>query len=443
MTDAELRQPAHDNGAEMAALGAMMLSRDALVEISEILTHRSFYRPIHGQIFDTVVDLDARGEPADAFMVAAALDSASALARIGGGNYLHTLIASVPTAANGTYYARIVADRALSREIQAAGERISHLASTGRAPTDALQEAMHLLADLDASATTTESAYRMWGDIVPEVLAEIERAGELGGETPGIPTGFADLDRLLNGLRPGQVVIVGARPGCGKTVFAAGVAQYVSWKRKLPSILFSLEMTAVELGQRMISADSRVPLHVLQTGALTDGDWARVIGSAGESAEAPMAVDDTAELSIGEIRARSRKFHRQCGELGLVVVDHLGLVVPTRGENRQVAVAGISRGLKLLSKQLNVPVLVTAQLNRNSEGRASKVPELADLRESGAIEQDADVVILLHREDYHDPESSRAGEADLMVKKNRSGPTDTITVAAQLHLSRFVDMAVA
>jgi replicative DNA helicase len=439
----EPRQPPHDLGAEQAALGAMLLSRDVLLEVSEIVTPASFYRPAHALIFEAILELDMQGEPADAYTVATALAAKNALGKIpNGAGYLHDLIAAVPTAANGAYYARTVAARALSRQLQAAAVRIGQIAASDTDPLGALERAMQLLADLELEATPATGGPRAWGEIASDVMDAIEEAGQVDpNETPGIGTGFSDLDKLLNGLVPGQVIVVGARPGVGKSVLLANIAQQASWRKKLPAVFFSLEMSAVELGTRLVSSAARVPLNILNTGKLTDQDWAQVAHVIGESAEAPLFIDDTAELTIGEIRSRARKLQRQHGELALIVVDYMQLVGSARSENRQLAVANISRGLKLLAKQMRVPVLVASQLNRGPEGRSSKVPQMSDLRESGAIEADADVVILVHREDYHDPESSRAGEADFIVAKNRRGPKDTVTVAAQLHLARFVDMA--
>ena len=433
--------PPNDLGAEQCVLGAMLLSRDVVHEVCDVLTAESFYRPNHGTIFDTIVDLDAKGEPVDAYTVAASLSTAGILAKVGGAGYLHTLMSSVPAAANGAYYARIVADRALSRSVLAEARRMMQLAQSGTSPMEVLEQTQQRLADLEATTASSSGGPRPWADIIPGVLEEIEQSGQTD-TVPGVPTGWTDLDRLLNGLHPGQLVVIAARPGVGKSVALANIAQHASWKHGLPALLFSLEMTANELGKRLISAGSRVPLNVLQSGKLTDDDWVKVANTAGDSAEAPLLVDDTADLTVGEIRARARKAHRQNGALAMIGVDYLQLITPGRGDSRQVQVANISRGLKLLAKQLGVPVVVCAQLNRGPEMRADKRPVMADLRESGAIEADADVVLLLHREDYRDKESPRAGEADFIVDKNRGGPTDTITVAAQLHLSKFVDMAV-
>lgn len=440
MTD-EPRQPPHDIGAEQVALGAMLLSRDALMEVSEILTPGAFYRPAHALVFEAILDLDMRGEPADAYTVATYLTDKGTIGKVGGPNYLHDLIAAVPLAANGAYYARTVAARAASRKLQIAAIRIGQLAASGTEPAAAMEQAMQMLADLEAEATPATGGPRAWKEVATDVLDAIEAAGEVDADdTAGVPTGYLDLDKLLNGLKPGQLIVVGARPGMGKSVALANIAQHASWKRKLPAVFFSLEMRAVELGTRLVASDARVPLHSLDSGRLDDLEWARIARSVGESAEAPLYIDDTPELTIGEIRSRARKLQRQTGELSLIVVDYLQMISAARSEKRQDEVAKISRGLKLLAKQLNVPVLVAAQLNRGPEGRAVKMPQLSDLRESGQIEADADVVILLHREDYYDRESSRAGEADAFIAKHRQGATDTITFAAQLHFARFVSL---
>jgi replicative DNA helicase len=437
----EPRQPPNDVQAEQGVLGAMMLNRDVLLECSELLTPESFYLPKHGTIFTAIVDLDAKGDPADAFTVAMALGAG--LDRIGGGSYLHDLISTVPTAVNGPYYARAVKAKETMREVQKIATRLGQLASGGTDPAVALEQAMQSLLDLESTSAPGKGGPKMWAEIAPRVLDEIEQDSLIGDDdVPGIPTGLLDLDQLLNGLHAGQLIVVGARPGVGKSLLLAGIAQHAAWKKKLTSAFFSLEMTSSELGKRLISSDSRVPLHAIMSGKVDVDDWVRIHNTVAESLDAPLAIDDTPELTIGDIRSRARKIHRQHGGLALVAVDYLQLINGPRGENRQVAVGQISRGLKLMAKQLNVPVIVAAQLNRDSEKRTDKRPMMSDFRESGGIENDADVIILIHRDDYHDPESSRAGEADLIVDKNRNGAKDTITVAAQLHLARFQSMAI-
>lgn len=431
----------YDLGAEQATLGAMLLSTDAAAEIEGIVNPQAFYRPQNATIFRTVVDLAADKQPADVFAVAAALADAGTLGRVGGAPYLHELVAAVPTAANGPHYARIVADLALQREVDLRLRQALRMLHEGGHGTgvELLDRAQQMLAGVE-SATPNEDGSLPWRDIAPMVLEAIEQAAAHADQTPGLPTGLIDLDHLLNGLHPGQLVVIAARPGVGKSVALAGIAQYAAWRHKHPSLIFSLEMTKTELGQRLLAADTGVPLNEIRTGNLSDDQWTRVMRVAGESGEAPLRIDDTPNLTLADIRARARRHHRREG-VALIGVDYLQLIDTPRSENRQVAVSGLSRGLKLLAKELHVPVVVVAQLNRGPEQRVDKRPHLSDLRESGAVEQDADVVILLHREDYYDQESPRAGEADWIVAKNRGGPTDTIVTAAQLHLARFASMA--
>jgi replicative DNA helicase len=759
------RTPPQDIAAEQCVLGGMLLSKDAIADVVEILRPGDFYRPAHSVIFDAVLDLYSRGEPADVVMVAAALGNAGDLARVGGAPYLHTLISSVPTAANSSYYARIVAERAILRRLVEAGTRIVQMgygsaAGLGRDVDDIVDMAQQAVYDVTERRVSEDFA--ILADLLQPTLDEIEAVGSRDGVMAGVATGFGDLDRLLNGLHSGQLIVVAGRPGLGKalaldtplptpdgwttmgsvavgdrlldaagrptrviaigdvmvdrpcyevtfsdgasvvadgghlwvtrtgasrrfarpaharttdeiraslrtsrggarpnhsvtntaplalperdlsvppyplgawlgagrrrtdvlatadreillrieadgfiaqqrgprryavggglveglravgvlvdkhiptaylrasepqrrallaglldvraTLTRAGEIRYRSTSTRLvddvhelivglgyacrredphtvrfaaaddvffaegrrlthkehrvrldpvraglryivdvrpvdsvpvrcvsvdnddhlylagpamvpthnstvamdfarsasvrhnvASAIFSLEMSKIEIVTRLLSAEARVPLHVLRSGQLSDDDWTRLARRMGEISEAPIFVDDTPNMTLMEIRAKARRL-RQRNDLKLIVVDYLQLMTsPKRVESRQQEVADLSRGLKLLAKELEVPVVAVSQLNRGPEQRTDKRPQLSDLRESGSIEQDADVVILLHRDDYYDRESPRAGEADLIIAKHRNGPTDTITVAAQLHFSRFVDMAI-
>ncbi|MBX6723536.1 MAG: replicative DNA helicase, partial [Dactylosporangium sp.] len=367
------------------------------------------------------------------------------LARVGGAPYLHTLIAAVPTAANAAYYARIVSERAVLRRLVEAGTRIVQLgygaaAGAGRDVDDVVDLAQQAVYEVTERRVSED--FSVLADLLQPTLDEIEAVGSQGGVMTGVPTGFTDLDRLLNGLHPGQLIVVAGRPGLGKSTVSMDFARHAAIRHNLASVIFSLEMSKVEIVMRLLSAEARVPLHVLRSGQLSDDDWTKLARRMGEISEAPLFVDDTPNMNLMEIRAKARRL-RQRHDLRLVVVDYLQLMTtPKRVESRQQEVAELSRGLKLLAKEIECPVVAVSQLNRGPEQRTDKRPQLSDLRESGSIEQDADVVILLHREDYYDKESPRAGEADFIVAKHRNGPTDTITVAAQLHMSRFVDMAV-
>jgi replicative DNA helicase len=434
------RTPPQDTAAEQCVLGGMMLSKDAIADVVEVLRGPDFYKPAHQAVYDAIIDLYGRGEPADAVTVAAELSKRGDIARIGGAPYLHTLISSVPTAANAGYYAKIVQERAILRRLVEAGTRIVQLAySTGDADdvVDQAQAEVYAVTERRASED-----YLRLSEIMEGALDEIDAINSRGGQLTGVPTGFADLDQLTNGLHPGQLVIVAGRPSLGKSALAVDFLRSAAIKHGLPSCIFSLEMGRNEITMRLLSAESRVPLHSMRSGTMTDQDWTRLARRMGEVSSAPLFIDDSPNMSLMEIRAKCRRL-KQRHDLRLVIVDYLQLMSsPRRVENRQQEVSEFSRSLKLLAKELDVPVVALSQLNRGPEQRADKKPQLSDLRESGSLEQDADVVILLHREDAYERESPRAGEADLIVAKHRNGPTATVTVAFQGHYSRFVDMAV-
>jgi replicative DNA helicase len=435
------RTPPHDDAAEQVVLGAMLLSPRAIADVIETnLQPRHFYRPANATIYGVILDQYTRNQPTDPVAVASRLAELGELAHIGGAGHLHTCTAAVPTAAMAGAYATTVADRALRRSLIDAGAHVTSLGydTGGRTATELVERAATALHDATAGATGTDLI--PVGDILEHVMQRMET-----GAQPGLSTGLTDLDRLTRGLLPGQLWIIAARPSMGKSLAATDLARAVALRQRQPVVFFSLEMSREELMERILAAEARVPLYDIQLGGdrLTDIDWVSIAKAAGEIGDAPLHIVDTSALRLTDITARARQLAAR-GALGLIVVDYLQLMDATsssRTDNREQQVARISRGLKVLAKDLHVPVVVVAQLNRGPEGRLGHRPMLSDLRESGAIEADADVVILLHRPDYYDKESERAGEVDLIVAKNRSGATDTITAAAQMHFSRFVDMA--
>ena len=436
------RVPPHDIGAEQSVLGGMLLSKDAIADVVEALRPQDFYRPAHRVVYETVLDLYGRGEPADPVTVSASLQERGELSRVGGAPYLFTLVSHVPTAANAGYYARIVADRAVLRRLVEAGTRVVQLGYSGLEGggevDDVVDRAQAAVFDV-VEGRTTEDYHRL-EDLLKPVLDEIETIETRGEGLGGTPTGFVDLDALTNGLHPGQLVVIAARPGIGKSTVALDFCRAAAIRHDTPSVFFSLEMGRNEITMRLLSAEARVALQHMRTGQMTGEDWNKVARRLGEVESAPLFIDDSPNLTLMEIRAKARRLKQQHG-LGLVVVDYLQLLSSGRKvESRQQEVSEFSRSLKLLAKELEVPVVALSQLNRGPEARTDKKPLLSDLRESGAIEQDADVVVLLHREDAYEPESPRAGEADLIVAKHRNGPTRTVTVAFQGHYSRFVDM---
>jgi replicative DNA helicase len=436
------RMPPHDVAAEQCVLGGMLLSKDAISDVIEVIRPTDHYRPAHQLVHEAILDLYARGEPADPITVSNELTRRGELARIGGAPYLHTLMAAVPTAANAGYYARIVRERAILRRLVEAGTRIVQFGYAGDADADDLVDR----AQAEVYAVTDRRIaedYHPLSEIMPAALEEIEAIGAHGGGISGVPTGFADLDSLTNGLHPGQMIVVAARPAVGKSALALDFARSATIRHGLPTVVFSLEMGRNEITMRLLSAEARVPMHIMRTGQMSDEDWGRLAKRMSEVADAPLFIDDSPNMSLMEIRAKCRRL-KQRHDLKLVIIDYLQLMSsPKKTESRQQEVSEMSRSLKLLAKELQVPVVALSQLNRGPEQRQDKKPMLSDLRESGSIEQDADVVILLHREDAYERESPRAGEADLIIAKHRNGPTATVTVAFQGHYSRFVDMAPA
>ena len=434
------RTPPQDVAAEQSVLGGMLLSKDAIADVVEVVRGHDFYRPAHELVYEAIVDLYGRGEPADAVTVSAELQKRGELGRVGGAPYLHTLISSVPTAANAGYYARIVRETAVLRRLVEAGTKIVQMGYTGDGDADDIVDAAQAEVYSVTDRRTSED-YVPLSAIMEGTLDEIEAIGSRGGEMVGVPTGFADFDELTNGLHPGQMIVVAARPAVGKSTLGLDIARAAAIKNGMTTCIFSLEMGRNEITMRLLSAEARVPLHHMRTGKLTDDDWTRLARRMGEVSNAPLFIDDSPNMSMMEIRAKCRRL-KQRSDLKLVIIDYLQLMSSgKRVESRQQEVSEFSRAIKLLAKELEVPVIAISQLNRGSEQRTDKKPQMSDLRESGSIEQDADMVVLLHREELYERESPRAGEADFIVAKHRNGPTATITVAFQGHYSRFVDMA--
>ncbi len=432
--------PPQDEGAEQSVLGAMLLSKDAIADVVEVLRGSDFYRPAHELIYDAVLDLYGRGEPVDAITVSAELTREGDLARVGGGVYLHTLVAGVPVTANAGYYAAIVREKAILRRLVTAGTKIVQLGYAAQGQVDDVvdraQAEVYSVTDRRASED-----YAPLSDIMELTIDELEAIGNRDGAMAGVPTGFAELDDLTNGLHAGQMVIVAARPAVGKSTLGLDIARSASIRHGLTSCIFSLEMSRTEITMRLLSAEARIPLNHMRNGKMSDDDWNKLVRKMGEVSEAPLFIDDSPNLTMMEIRAKARRL-KQRHDLRLIVVDYLQLMTSGKKvESRQVEVSEFSRQIKLLAKELEVPVVAISQLNRGSEQRTSKRPLLSDLRESGSLEQDSDMVILLHREDMYEKESTRPGEADLIVAKHRNGPTADLVLAFQGHYSRFVDMA--
>jgi replicative DNA helicase len=434
------RTPPQDMAAEQSVLGAMMISKDAIADVAEVLRGVDFYRPSHETIHDAIIDLYGRGEPADMVTVANELQRRGELQRVGGAPYLHTITSSVPIAANASYYAGIVREKAILRRLVDAGTRIVQFGYAGEGDVDDLVDRAQAEVYQVTDKRNSED-YAPLSEIMDGVLDEIEAIGNRDAGLYGVPTGFADLDDLTNGLHAGQMIIVAARPAVGKSTIALDLCRAASIHNNMTSVFFSLEMTKSEITMRLLSAEAKVPLNHIRNGQLSEDDWTKLARKMGEVSSAPVFIDDSPNMTMMEIRAKARRL-KQRHDLRLVVIDYMQLMTSGKKvESRQLEVSEFSRQIKLLAKELEVPIIALSQLNRGPEQRSDKRPMLSDLRESGSLEQDADMVILLHREDLYERESTRPGEADLIVAKHRNGPTRDITVAFQGHYSRFVDMA--
>ena len=434
------RVPPHNIEAEESVLGSMLLSRDAIAEVLELLHEEDFYRPAHRTVFRSVLDLYSHGQAVDPVTVAEELRRSGELADVGGAPFVHTLVSSVPTAANAGYYARIVKEAGILRRLIDVGTRIVQLGYETPQDTERAVDFAESWVYQVAQGRVTED-YQSLREVLTSTLEAIERLHNDNREITGVPTGFAELDRLTSGLQPSNLIIVAARPAVGKSTLGLDVARNASVRSGVPTVVFSLEMSKTELVQRLMCAECSVDMQRLRTGRMEDSDWTRLTRSLGKLAEAPLFIDDSAALTMMELRAKCRRLKQRHG-LGLVIVDYLQLMQPSkRVENRQQEVSEISRSLKLLAKELAVPVIAISQLSRQTEARSDKKPMLSDLRESGALEQDADMVMFIYREDLYDQESPRKGEADLIVAKHRNGPTDTVVVTFQGQYSRFAPMA--
>ena len=434
------RLPPQDVEAEQSVLGSMLLSKDAIMEVAEVITSADYYQPKHETIHTAVVELASRGEAADPVTVAGELRKRGDLERIGGAPYLATLIGAVPTAANATYYARLVRDQALKRRLVSAGTRIVQLgyAQDGADADLVVDEAQ---AEIFAIAEkSSREDYLRFSEMSEGILEELEDIEARKGKLTGVPTGFADLDDLTQGMHPGQMIIVAARPAMGKSTLALDFCRSAAVTHDITAAIFSLEMSRSEIAMRLLSAETGVFLSKMRSGQMEAQDWTKISAKVSEINSAPLFIDDSPNLTMMEIRAKCRRLKQQ-HNLGLVVVDYLQLMSSGKAvESRQQEVSEFSRQLKLLAKELEIPVIAVAQLNRGPESRTDKKPMIADLRESGSLEQDADVIMLLHRPDYYN-EDERVGEADIIVAKHRNGETRVIQVAFQGAMARFANMA--
>ncbi|VGV83847.1 replicative DNA helicase [Streptococcus pyogenes] len=444
---AELRVQPQDLLAEQSVLGSIFISPDKLIAVREFISPDDFYKYAHKIIFRAMITLSDRNDAIDATTIRTILDDQDDLQSIGGLSYIIELVNSVPTSANAEYYAKIVAEKAMLRDI------IARLTESVNLAYDEILKPEEVIAGVERALIelnehSNRSGFRKISDVLKVNYEALEARSKQTSNVTGLPTGFRDLDKITTGLHPDQLVILAARPAVGKTAFVLNIAQNVGTKQKKTVAIFSLEMGAESLVDRMLAAEGMVDSHSLRTGQLTDQDWNNVTIAQGALAEAPIYIDDTPGIKITEIRARSRKLSQEVdGGLGLIVIDYLQLITGTKPENRQQEVSDISRQLKILAKELKVPVIALSQLSRGVEQRQDKRPVLSDIRESGSIEQDADIVAFLYRDDYYRKEGDDAEEAvedntiEVILEKNRAGARGTVKLMFQKEYNKFSSIA--
>ena len=433
------RIPPQNIEAERSTLGAMLLEKEAIYRAMEILRPEDFYRENHRLIYQTVLDLTNRGEPVDLVTVTEELRQKNALEKVGGITYLTELASAVPTAAHVEHYSRIVEEKSLLRQLIHAATEI---VTSSYEAQDEVESIIDRAENTIFAITNRRSGQTVINlkDILIETFEQVEKLYESRGAVTGVPTGFADLDRITAGLQPSDLIILAARPSMGKTTFALNIAEHVAVQLKLPVIVFSLEMSKEQLAMKLLCSEAGVDNQRIRTGNLKEEDWPRLSHALGRLSEAAMYIDDSPNLSVMQVRAKARRVKAERG-LGLIVIDYLQLMQGRgRVESRQQEVSEISRGLKALARELSVPVIALSQLSRAVEQRQNKRPTLSDLRESGSLEQDADLVCFLYREDYYEPETEKKNITEFIIAKHRNGPLGSVEFLFQKEYSKFVGL---
>ncbi len=442
-----LRVPPHSVEAEQSVLGGLLLDNLAWDRAGDLLTESDFYRFEHRNIYSAISALVGANRPADVVTVFEHLQSLGRAEECGGLSYLNSLAQSVPSAANLRRYAEIVRERAILRKLIGASDEIATQAfnTQGRPVSQILDEAEGRIFKIGEEGSRNRQGFVGIDKLVVELIDRVTELHENGAEeVTGVRTGFYDLDRYTAGLQKGDLIVLAARPSMGKTAFALNIAEHVAVHEELPVLVFSMEMGASQLAVRMVGSLGRIDQQHLRTGALRDDEWTRLTEAVDKLGKVSMFIDETAALNPAELRARARRMARQFGgTLGLIVVDYLQLMSGSSGsdENRATELGEISRGLKALAKELQCPVMALSQLNRSVESRNDKRPMMSDLRESGAIEQDADVIMFIYRDDYYDKESKKPGVAEIIIAKQRNGPVGTLELTFLKPLTRFDNMA--
>jgi replicative DNA helicase len=423
------RVPPQSIEAEQSVLGGLLLDNSAWDRVADVVGEVDFYRADHRAIFRHIAQLIEQNKPADVLTLSDALRLAGKLDEVGGQIYVGALAANTPSAANIRRYAEIVRERSIMRSLAAVGTEIADSAYSplGRDASLLIDEAEAKIFQIAEARTKARQGFVQIEPLLTETVERIDMlyARENKNEVIGVPTGFVDIDRMTSGLQPGELIIVAGRPSMGKTTLVMNMAEHVAIQEKKAVAVFSMEMSGPQLAMRMIGSVGRLDQHELRTGTFKEDDWGRVTDALGKLSEAQIYIDDTAGLNVLELRSRARRLHRQCGGLTLVVIDYLQLMSGTGGsreENRATEIAEISRSLKSLAKELKVPVVALSQLNRSVDSRQDKRPMMSDLRESGAIEQDADVIMFIYRDEVYNPDSPHKGIAEIIIAKQRNGP---------------------
>ncbi|MEZ2721753.1 replicative DNA helicase [Paenalcaligenes hominis] len=439
-----LRVPPHSVEAEQSVLGGLLLDNGAWDSIADIITDDDFYRFDHRLIWQHITRLIGLARPADVVTVFESLETAGKAEESGGLAYLNALAHNTPSAANIRRYAEIVRERSMLRKLVTVADEISSAAFDPKG-----KEARQILDDAEARvfqiAQEGAKGNKGFQDIQPLLAQVVERIDELyhregDSEITGVPTGFVDLDRMTSGLQPGDLIIVAGRPSMGKTSLSMNIGEHIAIEQGLPVAVFSMEMGAVQLAMRMVGSVGLLDQHRMRTGKLTDEDWPRLTHAVKKVQEAQIYIDESPGLTAMEVRARARRLARQCGQLGLIIIDYLQLMSGSSGsENRATEISEISRALKGLARELNCPLIALSQLNRSLEQRPNKRPVMSDLRESGAIEQDADLILFIYRDEVYNPDSPDKGTAELIIGKQRNGPIGTVRVAFQGSSTRFLN----
>jgi replicative DNA helicase len=443
---AKLRVPPHSIEAESSVLGGLLLDNGAWDRVGDLLIDTDFYRYEHKLIYAAIGALINASKPADVITVSEQLQNQGKTAEMGGLAYLNSLAQYVPSASNIRRYAEIVRERSILRKLVSASDEIATNAFNpqGKAIDRILDEAEQKIFNIGEEGSRMKQGFQSMDTLVVELLDRVQEMADNPNDITGVPTGFYDLDRMTSGLQPGDMVVLAARPSMGKTAFAINIAEHVALNEGLPVAVFSMEMGASQLAVRVVGSIGRIDQGHLRTGKLSDEEWPRLTEAIEKLRTVSLHIDETPGLTPSELRANARRLARQCGKLGLIVVDYLQLMSGSGGsggDNRATELGEISRGLKMLAKELQCPVIALSQLNRSVEQRTDKRPMMSDLRESGAIEQDADIIMFIYRDDYYNKDSKDPGVAEIIIGKQRNGPTGTVRLTFLKNLTRFESLA--